>query len=382
MNRNVSSAMEDFTQLTECPICLKLFIDPKLLPCFHTFCMRCLEQYAQQAKKESGEKMSCPLCRKEFIIPAEGVTGLPKNFFMENMIELTRLLSKSNMTVVCDICKALKEDKPEVETSDARVRCLECQDNFCEMCAKIHTLQKATRNHHIVEIGKESEEELRRLLPARSCDVHPTKPLDYYCTQCKKIVCVSCFVETHSAHQCKDVNTVEKDFRTAIGNKATKISNYVDEVSSRQTSCEKTRQEFLSKIADTERTITERHRELKCIIDQHFEYLMDELKRIKEAHLKEILAELDEIERSCVALRSFEAYCAELRSKGSAIDICGHFDELCNRAEELERDQKELLNRPSSSIEVSFIVSDFDMSRHNIVGQIRGRPTIVIITLL
>lgn len=379
MNFDISSAMKDFRQITECPICLKLFNDPKILPYIHTFCMSCLEQYGQQAKKKSGEKMSCPLCRKEFTIPPEGVTGLQKNFFMENMIELTKLFSRSSTVVLCDLCKALKDDKLELGTSEAGLRCLECQENFCETCAKIHTLQKATRNHHIVEIGKEPEEELKHLLPARNCDVHPAKPLDYYCTDCRRIVCVSCFVETHSAHQCKDVSTVEKNFRETIGCKATRISNCADEVSSRKSSTEKTREEFLRKIDNTERAITERHEELKFLINQHFKHVMDELNKIKKAQLKEIANDLDEIERTGVALNSFEAYCTELRSKGSASDICGFYDELCHRAEELERDQEAFLNRLCSSIEVSLEVSDFeipiDISTHNIIGRIRGRPT-------
>jgi len=31
----------------ECPICLERFTDPKVLPCQHTFCRNCLQEFIQ-----------------------------------------------------------------------------------------------------------------------------------------------------------------------------------------------------------------------------------------------------------------------------------------------------------------------------------------------
>lgn len=59
----------------------------KLLPCFHSFCLRCLKQLKDVI---GGEKMSCPVCRKSFKIPPDGLDSLQSNFFAERVFDIDR----------------------------------------------------------------------------------------------------------------------------------------------------------------------------------------------------------------------------------------------------------------------------------------------------
>ena len=43
--------------LTECSICMEVFVDPQKLPCDHSFCGGCVEPLKQ------GSRIECPLCR-------------------------------------------------------------------------------------------------------------------------------------------------------------------------------------------------------------------------------------------------------------------------------------------------------------------------------
>ena len=38
------NALKKITAQLECSICLDMYTNPKLLPCFHTFCKKCLER--------------------------------------------------------------------------------------------------------------------------------------------------------------------------------------------------------------------------------------------------------------------------------------------------------------------------------------------------
>ena len=43
--------------LSECPVCLEVFVDPKVLPCDHSLCAGCVQQLMQ------GSRIECPLCK-------------------------------------------------------------------------------------------------------------------------------------------------------------------------------------------------------------------------------------------------------------------------------------------------------------------------------
>src|SRR5688572_26133873 len=113
------------------------------------------------------------------------------------------------------------------------------------------------------------------------------------------------------------------------------------------------------------------------MIDRHTKSLVDELSVIKSNHLKEMETGMEEIDRYCTILKSFEAYCTELRLIGSASDICSSVDKLVIRGDELERDHEAFIGRPHQSVEVSFQATDlnevFQNANSNLVGKVEGR---------
>ena len=43
--------------LSQCPVCLDVYVDPKVLPCDHSLCASCVQQLKQ------GSRIKCPLCK-------------------------------------------------------------------------------------------------------------------------------------------------------------------------------------------------------------------------------------------------------------------------------------------------------------------------------
>src|SRR6218665_2648086 len=252
-------AAKQLREITECPICMSAFNDPRMLPCIHSFCLECIKRTADADEKKPGDRMPCPLCRKDFFIPADGVNGLQKNFFMENFLEFKTTLQIGNAIPVCDMCNVRNEGKTG-DIPNATMRCLECQDNYCDSCVKVHQFQKLSRNHQFVEIGSEAASEIKRSFTTMYCTEHTQKPLNYYCADCKKIVCVSCFVESHASHKCKDVTKIDKEFRQAIQKKLYKVSIYADEMLSLKKKTEIRKADFLKEMVKKKYAIHKRNR--------------------------------------------------------------------------------------------------------------------------
>src|SRR6218665_3322216 len=293
MATDKGSTYTQLTEMTECCICLKTFTDPRMLPCIHAFCFHCLKEMVDKSDKKPGDGIQCPMCRREFTLPSDGVQGIQKNFFMAGMIAVRNALNQSKLAdIPCDACKT-NNGGTESNIAKAKLRCLECQENLCEECCKMHKAFKVSRNHKVLKIDDEvGEGEAVKNLNVMNCDIHRGKILDYYCAECKKVVCVSCFGESHRTHDCKDVNTVEEEFRQMIKSSADQISMLAAELLAKKEKSE-SKKGFLMKIAVTEMEILQKTLELKKMIDQHAQLLPSTLYEIKSRRLKEILARED-----------------------------------------------------------------------------------------
>ena len=98
---------------TEYPICTEVYTDPRVLPCVHTYCLKCIEKYSED--KQPGDELASPLCRKEFTLPGNGVADLPKNFFVNNLLQMKELSSVENKTSPCEACSGGEESESEVQ---------------------------------------------------------------------------------------------------------------------------------------------------------------------------------------------------------------------------------------------------------------------------
>lgn len=97
-------------EVITCCICTNTYDDPRLLPCFHTFCMRCLVETAKHSDKYSGDIMPCPICREDVAIAEEDFSALPKNFFMHELMEFEIQAASAVKTVADEIINRIKDD--------------------------------------------------------------------------------------------------------------------------------------------------------------------------------------------------------------------------------------------------------------------------------
>ncbi|XP_050388928.1 tripartite motif-containing protein 2-like [Patella vulgata] len=63
-----------------CSICLEDFTKPKILPCFHTFCEHCIDNYIKAHSHLN--KFNCPNCRIAIQVPCSGASGFTTNIYI------------------------------------------------------------------------------------------------------------------------------------------------------------------------------------------------------------------------------------------------------------------------------------------------------------
>ncbi|XP_033642994.1 tripartite motif-containing protein 2-like [Asterias rubens] len=128
--------------LIECPICLKWFINPKILNCHHSFCQKCLQELVFNQNPKTGF-IICPECREKTKIPVKGVSALLNSFFLSSLIDDVINLEGPNQRPKTESSKCQKHTDQEL-----RCHCDTCDLLMCVICAfldhKDHNLTKTT----------------------------------------------------------------------------------------------------------------------------------------------------------------------------------------------------------------------------------------------
>ena len=133
--------------LVHCSLCLEVFTQPKGLPCFHTFCLQCLQSYI--ATNNFISKLKCPLCQTETVIPGNDATQFQNNFLVTNLVQSLEDFKKTpeekvkifwDKTHICHGCDVIRHGNDFCET---------CQMWLCNICSKGHKRFPATGKHVI-----------------------------------------------------------------------------------------------------------------------------------------------------------------------------------------------------------------------------------------
>jgi len=344
--------------IMQCPICTEMYTDPRVLPCVHMYCLKCIMEWSKDKQPE--DKVACPLCRKEFTLPSNGVEGLPKNFYVASFLEMKELLSVESKTNFCEVCNPDEESGSEVQIV-ASDYCFECQMKLCRKCAEQHKVIKATRSHKPVSIGQYTDAEiLYQFKPPTRCDKHKDDILKLYCFECKSAICMMCSAISHRNHECNDIDAVADDFRKQMAYDANDVAAGIDKCREMLDSIEKEKNEFIEQVEKTGVAIIEKAEQLKQMIDAHKEKLLNKLSSFKEKRMKEIQIAREEIERQLLSRESYKKYVDEVRQKGTACDIATAASSLRERADELQKnDDAERTLADLGHVDVTFTSSDF-----------------------
>ena len=388
-------------EMTECPLCKETMCNaanPKVLPCTHTFCYKCLDQYwkaKDTTEKKPGEMVHCPLCRAEFVMPVGKISDFPTNHFIEKLSEARSVSRAETRNTPCSICNPSIDRVASSATTDlassdsssstvvgfknqATVYCVVCQQYMCKGCAKIHGNLTSSRSHQVVSLESQPEvEHLLRRTESR-CDHHPDKEIEIYCKDCQTAFCSTCFISEHNKHNCVGVNEIADDLKRQIATDIYRIETLQSEISMRAHHVEIQMISFQESVDKAERDIVHRGKKLRRLVDKRVQTLLQELAAEKSIKQKEIEYTKDELQAQKFILESFRRYSQEILNKGAPSDIARVANDLNNRTRKLESLPFVKLKK---TIDVAFIPSETDIQQFgsleklNVLGQLSCSKT-------
>ena len=219
MMASIDSSLREVEDITICPLCLEFMTDPRILPCIHTFCSSCLVMYGEQQSLINGE-LHCPVCRGTLGLVDFDFSRLPKNTFVEKLIEAKR--SGSEPGVKFSTC-AWNWMKSVINWLQTETFCLECQEYLCSQCTQMHRTMKMSRAHRLKSTQNCSSVQECLKSSISYCDQHPNKEIEIYCTACQTVCCMMCCIQDHHHHKCCGVNKFADEFKQQLSGRVDKI---------------------------------------------------------------------------------------------------------------------------------------------------------------
>ncbi|KAM3616911.1 uncharacterized protein V6R79_025937 [Siganus canaliculatus] len=253
-------------QFLVCSICLDRYHNPKVLPCLHTFCERCLQNYIPPQSLT----LSCPVCRQTSILPEKGVSALQNNFFITNLMEVLQRDPECSQPEACNV----------LESASAATAC-----------------------------------------QPLSCPNHEGKVMEFYCESCETAMCLECTEGEHREHVTVPLRDVLEQHKLALKNQLDTVRNrlpqltaaieLVNEISKQLTD---RKNDAVSEISSTFDELEKALHQRKTALITEVENICSTKQKVLQAQLTSLLQGKDNIQSSC-------DFTEQALSHGSATEV-------------------------------------------------------------
>ncbi|XP_030589294.1 E3 ubiquitin-protein ligase TRIM33 isoform X4 [Archocentrus centrarchus] len=190
--------------LDTCAVCKQSLqsrdCEPKLLPCLHSFCLKCIPQPDRQISVQvpgpHGQTdthivnvMRCSVCHQDY-----KQSDIIDNYFVKDTTEATST-SDEKAAQVCTSCE---------DNAGTIGFCVECGEWLCKTCVEAHQRVKITKDHKIRT--KEDADAASESVSASGqrpvfCPIHKQEPLKLFCETCDTLTCRDCQLLEHKEHR-------------------------------------------------------------------------------------------------------------------------------------------------------------------------------------
>ena len=291
-----------------CTICLGMFVEPKVLPCLHTYCKKCVERIAQHSNS-----IVCPQCREKHTLPSGRVDKLLTSFTFTNLVKLLEVhKADSAKNLVCE---------NGLDTNPAVARCIDCQAYLCKSCSQTHRRMLATKQHKVFSLDEIRSKGEKCFQKPRHCPIHENETLKLYCRTCSKTICGDCTYVDHRSHQYVFIKDVQEELKHSLREKVVSMRRLAGETKNKKENAQKVVEEHGTKVASIRTHVDRTFGELAELVRTCHTKVLHDLDQQAKMRKKVHTTNVEEAELAHARLTSIVTFIERLLQSSNACEI-------------------------------------------------------------
>ena len=325
-SENRDELIQKIEEELTCAICLGKFDDPKVLPCLHTYCRKCVETLV--GKSQQKDAVVCPQCRGVHTLPVGGACKLLTSFTFTNLVKLLEVHKADSKMLTCQ--NGLDDDP-------AVARCVECDVYLCNTCRQMHKKMVATRNHAIVSLEEIKATGEKCFQTFHYCPDHNKEVLKLYCCTCSKTICGDCTYVDHRSHEYVFIKDIQEELRGTLSKKLDTMKKVASETKSEKEKADEAMEKHETNVANIHSEVDKRFEELIQVLKDRQARIHREIDVDAKKAKKPIAANIEEVDSTLAHLMSNISFMERLLKSSDACELATMTNptlEQCNKLEE------------------------------------------------
>ena len=323
--QNRDELIQKIEEELTCAICLGKFDDPKVLPCLHTYCRKCIEGHVEKSQKK--DAIVCPQCRGEHTLPVGGAGKLLTSFTFTNLVKLLEVHKADSKRLTCQ--NGL-DDEPAI----AR-----CDVYLCNTCCQMHKKMVATKKHSTVSLEEIKATGEKCFQTFHYCPDHENEILKLYCRTCSKTICGDCTYVDHRSHEYVFIKDIQVELRDSLSQELETMKKVASGLKDEKEKADKAMEEHETNVAAIHAEVDKKFEELCQVLKDRQAKIHREIDVSAKMAEKPIAANVKEVESTLAHLVSNINFIERLLNSSDACELATMASPTIEQCKKLEAGQ-------------------------------------------
>ena len=343
---DIETLLDNLHDEVSCSVCMCTFTDPKKLPCFHSYCLQCLNDIQRSSGVQG--KITCPESRRQFQIPGSGnPSELPTNFRINSLLDVLTIKECTTSNVKCGNC-----DKRSAQT----LYCFQCCSFWCEECILGHNIIRTNKEHKTLALKDFQEQDIEAVLQRPAfCQKkhHEREELKTFCKNCQVAICNTCAVTLHERHSKMLLQEATDAHKSHINSLIESLKEKAQQKRKDVEQCSQDSMEVQMQMAEVKSQVAMSADQMVEIIEERKQHVFDAVDEHAQKSLESLLQKKDEVENQLGIIDSAIARTEALLKQSFSTDVLGFnetFDTILQeQSTQGNRDSTECIKIPRFS---------------------------------